>query len=291
MVAAICCLAAIAQDGTIQHNVTTALTHQEAASIIAIVIVLIIGLWLYRRAHLIMGNHIGRLEPYKQTVMSAQQDTQFLMREYLAQPREDIPIRNGERAAARRPQIAVFTDFECSACYCKPMTLKQQVNDLFGGNMTMLVRHYPLSSACNPAVEGNPHPNACDAACTAEAARCLRGEVAFWRMHEGLFANQSNLCEQTYRQLAMELELDADELIQHMRSPQVRNVVADDVALAERLGVTTTPTLFLDGRRITELCDSPLFWQTVAKRLVGRGDREMRPAPVAQLEAVVMAVE
>ncbi len=171
------------------------------------------------------------------------------------------------------------------------MTLKQQVNDLFGGNMTMLVRHYPLSSACNPAVEGNPHPNACDAACTAEAARCLRGEVAFWRMHEGLFANQSNLCEQTYRQLAMELELDADELIQHMRSPQVRNVVADDVALAERLGVTTTPTLFLDGRRITELCDSPLFWQTVAKRLVGRGDREMRPAPVAQLEAVVMAVE
>ena len=44
-----------------------------------------------------------------------------------------------------------------------------------------------------------------------------------------------------------------------------REGVTGDAELARRLGVRGTPTMFLDGRRITELCDGEVFWKAVAE--------------------------
>ncbi len=49
-----------------------------------------------------------------------------------------------------------------------------------------------------------------------------------------------------------------------MRGEAVRRIVESDIALADALGVTGTPTLFLDGRRVTRLCETPRFWEAVA---------------------------
>ena len=38
-----------------------------------------------------------------------------------------------------------------------------------------------------------------------------------------------------------------------------------DIALAGKLGVTGTPVMFLNGRRVTKLCESPVFWDTIAQ--------------------------
>ena len=62
----------------------------------------------------------------------------------------------------------------------------------------------------------------------------------------------------------MRIGLDPDRLLHDMQSHIVRRIVADDVALAKALNVSATPTIFLDGRRLSDLLQTPVFFQTIA---------------------------
>ena len=57
-----------------------------------------------------------------------------------------------------------------------------------------------------------------------------------------------------------------DLLMAEIDSYEVRRIVADDVALADELGVSGTPAMFLDGRFVNELCQSAVFWRAYADR-------------------------
>jgi hypothetical protein len=59
-----------------------------------------------------------------------------------------------------------------------------------------------------------------------------------------------------------------DVLMSDVNLAAAQTTVASDVALARGLGVTTTPALFLDGRRVPELCvNSDVFWTTIRQTL------------------------
>jgi protein-disulfide isomerase len=44
----------------------------------------------------------------------------------------------------------------------------------------------------------------------------------------------------------------------------VCRIVAEDIALANELGIGGTPAMFLDGRFVNKLCDSGVFWREYA---------------------------
>ncbi|MCZ6699452.1 MAG: thioredoxin domain-containing protein [Planctomycetota bacterium] len=255
------------------------LTSREVANVLAVSLIVVAGLWLYRRERLAMQECINNLRPYKSLVSSLQEDRDFLMREHLAQPRDEIPRRSGEASAENRPQLIVFTDFECPSCRCKSQSLKKQVIGPFEGRIDVIVRHYPLCNACNEHVKRLGHQNACDAAYAAEAARILGGTEAFWKMHDLLFGSGDELGKIPYRELADRIGLDVDHFVREMRGETVRRIVESDIALANTLGVTGTPTLFLDGRRVTRLCQTPRFWEAVADHWGGSS----QPAPVESI--------
>ena len=247
-----------------QSSAHATLTAREATSAIAFALMLIAGMFAYRRAHLIMRDQLNRLAPYKAQVEALRADPRFVMRHYLAEPRQPIPIRGGETGSARRARLTVFTDYECPACYCNALAVENQAVAAFKGSLTVEIRHYPLCNACNEEVEDALHPNACDAAWAAEAARLQGGDEAFQRMHELLFKHRTRLGEETFRDLATEIGLDPDLLLEQMKLARVRKVVQADIDLARRLGVNGTPAMFLDGRRVPELCEGPVFWQAAA---------------------------
>ncbi|MHC4126633.1 MAG: DsbA family protein [Planctomycetota bacterium] len=241
-------------------------TTRQALAAVAVTLALVGGLWMYRRENLIHREDRNRLLPYQEMVLSLQRDPEFLMREYVAQPHHEIPLRETEIAPAGRPRLVVFTDFECPACFCHATTVQERLVELFDERLTVLVRHYPLCHDCNDGVEGTHHANACRAAFAAEAARRLGGETAFRQMHDLLFENGRRLGDETYRELAPQIGLDPDLLMAEIDSDEVRRIVADDVALADELGVSGTPAMFLDGRQVTELCQSAVFWRAYADR-------------------------
>jgi predicted DsbA family dithiol-disulfide isomerase len=208
---------------------------------------------------------LDKLLLYKTLVTSLRDDPEFLLREYHAQPQHEIPLRHGEPMGDEQPQLAVFTDFECPACYCNLLAVRKQIAEAFDGQLGVLVRHYPLCNTCNGNVRDQPHPNACEAAYAAEAARLQGGDGAFWQMYDLLFQNRKELSRELYRSLAVKMGLDADRLLGDMDGDTVRRIVESDISLASELGVTGTPTMFLNGRRVTELCRGPVFWEAIAE--------------------------
>ena len=241
------------------------LTTREVLATLAVVLAVVGGLWLHRRENLIHLDERNRLVPFETLVTSLQSDPEFLRREFLAKPRYEIPLRKTETDVDGRPRLVVFTDFQCPACYCNAKAIASGIVAAFDGTLDVHVRHYPLCSECNDDVVGSIHPQACAAARAAEAARLQGGEQAVRRMSDLLFTRRAELDDDVYRELAREIGLDPELLATQMDSDEVHRLLADDIALARELGVTGTPAMFLDGRPVSELCDTPAFWRNYAK--------------------------
>jgi len=92
------------------------------------------------------------------------------------------------------------------------------------------------------------HPRARVLAAAAEAA-ALQG--AFWEMHDSLFADQGRLDPPHVWERVRVLGLDLDRFEQDRRTAAVTDRIERDFRSGVRAGVTTTPTLFVDGEAFT----------------------------------------
>ena len=97
-------------------------------------------------------------------------------------------------------------------------------------------RHFPVVSK---------HPRAQLLACAAEAAG-LQGR--FWEMHDSLFGDQGHLDPPHLWARCRELGIDLKRFEADRRSDSVAERVKRDFRSGIRAGVTTTPTLWVDGR-------------------------------------------
>jgi predicted DsbA family dithiol-disulfide isomerase len=253
------------------------LSAREAWTAILVALVLVAGLYSYRHESLVHRNDVRLLEPYKEIVLSLQRDPELLIKAYLAQPWHRIDPRGDEAKSPSRHHLVMFTDFECEACYLHSHIIRDQVTKAFNGDLTVWIRNFPLCTNCNKQVKANVHPNACRAACAAEAARLQRGQLAFELVYGLLYANRKQLTDNIYRYIAVQIALEPEGFLKKMEDPAVRQIVQDDIALGQELGVDGTPTMFLDGRRVPALCLIPEFWQAAAK-LPDRTDLR-HPAP------------
>lgn len=158
------------------------------------------------------------------------------------------PADNADAAAPDRArlgdgpvQVAVFSDFQCPACAVAAPLLSDLGER---GSITLVYRYFPLVTI---------HPNA---AAAAEAAHAAALQGRFWEFHDTLFARQTawaNLgardADAFFASIAAELDLDVERWRADAASSTVADVVADDMAEAERLRLSGTPTIFIDGVR------------------------------------------
>lgn len=147
----------------------------------------------------------------------------------------------GEGAPAT---IVEFADFQCPACAAAHPAVKQMVKEN-SDTVRYIFRHFPLV---------NIHPNAQPAAYAAEAAG---KQNKFWEVHDWLFENQKEWgeaevsAEYFYEEFGEEFELEKDQFVSDFDSEEVRQPVADDFAAGRELDVTSTPTFFVNGKRVT----------------------------------------
>lgn len=119
----------------------------------------------------------------------------------------------------------------------------------------IVFKHYPLNRTCNsawkPMMPMADHKYACEAAAATEAARILGGDSAFWKMHNAVYAARATLSTQPYRAIAAQIGLDPDRFEQVWKDPQTMVRVQRDSAEAAKIGVSSTPSVFLDGRLVS----------------------------------------
>ncbi|SRR5690606_32034763 len=137
-------------------------------------------------------------------------------------------------------QVVEFGDFQCPACgqtYPSVEKLKEE----YEGKITFVYRHFPLPG----------HPNAIPAAKAAEAAA---EQGKFWEMYDKLFENQnvwSMMADPTdiFVGYAEDLDLDIKRFRSDMRDERIEKRISEGQSDGYAVGVTGTPTFFIDGER------------------------------------------
>jgi protein-disulfide isomerase len=117
----------------------------------------------------------------------------------------------------------------------------------------VVFRHFPLDKSCNHAVTGSAHRYACLAAAASE---CAAQQDRFWEYQDKLFANQSALDRDNLAKYAEQLGLDRARFLTCLDSDEPREAVRSDIAAAEKLGVSSTPTFYLNGRVLRGALDA-----------------------------------
>ncbi len=178
---------------------------------------------------------------------------------YLGRPM--VPLSSVVRADAATKgsdgapvTIVEFSDFQCPACG----QAYRDLHDVLATrtDVRLVFRNFPLDSSCNDAMPRTLHPDACLAAIAAE---CARRQNRFWEYHDRLFENQHTLDRDSLFRYARDVELDLATFRSCLDDPATRVRVADDVRAGIAAGIESTPTLFINGRRIDGALERPYY--------------------------------
>jgi protein-disulfide isomerase len=84
----------------------------------------------------------------------------------------------------------------------------------------------------------------------AEAARCAGEQGQFWPYHDLLFLSRPSFAREALIGYAERLKLDTGAFTACVDSGRHKDAVSADMAEGRALGVTGTPTFFVNGRRL-----------------------------------------
>lgn len=169
--------------------------------------------------------------------------------EILANPQGDVSL--GSSSGGARVEIVEFFDYECPACQMFSGAIKEVVAK-YGDDVRVVLKHYPLDKACNPAIQMEMHKNACRAA---EVARCAGRFGVLNPVHEALMTpgvtreESSVMFERAMTISGVSPEAKASIQACVDRSEE-RAAVATDIQLGDSLGIQGTPAFWINGKRL-----------------------------------------
>lgn len=140
--------------------------------------------------------------------------------------------------------LVEYGDFECPACG-RYYPLVEQVKEKYKDKIAFQFRHLPLVQI---------HKNALAAARAAEAAA---NQGKFWDMYNLLFQNQSAWAQSSdakpvFEQYATQLGLNMQKFREDMASSETNARINADINEFKKTKESmSTPTFFLDGKKIT----------------------------------------
>lgn len=153
--------------------------------------------------------------------------------------------------------VVTFSDFECPYC-ALTASVTNRIKDTYPSEVRFVFRHFPLEF----------HPNAHLAA---QASLAAGAQGKFWEYHDLLFQNQKQLDRGSLEQHAKELGLDLKVFRAALDEGTFAQAVDGDVALGNRVVVTGTPTMFINGARVPNATDFPAVSAQVDAILKGSG--------------------
>ncbi|MBF0173577.1 MAG: DsbA family protein [Magnetococcales bacterium] len=175
----------------------------------------------------------------------------------LEEPRYTVPgPQDLSRGPAQAPiTIIEFSDFECPYCR-KAQGVLAQLKDAYGDKLRFVFRHYPLPF----------HKMAPKAS---EAAMCANEQGKFWPYHDALFVESQSLAVDALKELAKKLGLDATKFNECLASNRHAERITSDSATGRELGITGTPTFFINGVKLVGAIPLNTFKEVI--------DREIKP--------------
>ncbi|HEY3122363.1 MAG TPA: thioredoxin domain-containing protein [Vicinamibacteria bacterium] len=175
-------------------------------------------------------------------------------REFAEAPVRSLDVKNVPyKGPAEAPiKVVEFSDFLCPFC--------REIAAAFAGfipksgdRIVLYYKNYPLDQACNASLKSTVHPGACNVAL---GAICAQEQGRFWPYHDRVFANPPKEPKVTdVVRIGAEAGLDAAALETCINAPRTRDRLTSEVAEGKNYGVNSTPTLFINGKRLPRIND------------------------------------
>lgn len=153
--------------------------------------------------------------------------------------------------------IVEFADFRCG--YCKRF-LDQTMTPLleeYGEHVRFVYRDYPILGS--------------DSVTAALAGECAMQQDKFWEFHDLVYANQGDLSLDAFTGYAADLGMDVDAFAACVDADETTAMVQRDYEAGLQLGVSGTPTFFINGRMLVGAQPYAVFAQYVEEELSEAG--------------------
>ena len=157
--------------------------------------------------------------------------------------------------------VVEFSDFECPFCARAWEIFEKEVYPQYGDKVRFVFKQMPLTQI---------HPFSEDAA-VASMCALQQGNDQFWKLYNGLFAAQNEITKENLpakvEQIATAAGLDVPKLKDCLASRKSLDAVRADQQEAAAVGVNSTPTFFVNGRRVQGAQDANAFKQALDQAL------------------------
>lgn len=152
------------------------------------------------------------------------------------------PLDNVKGNASSTVVVTEYSDFECPACRTYYLVLKQLAVE-FGDRVAFVYRDFPLIE-----IHRNAEP-------AARAARAAGQQDKFWEMHDLLFEKQNEWggvadVWPLFASYADLLGLQPEQFAADWNSDEIKNIVRAGRSHSVRLGLTATPSFFVNDQQI-----------------------------------------
>ncbi len=153
---------------------------------------------------------------------------------------ELLARENSHRSGNGTVQVVEFGDYQCPAC-AQAHPIVTRLQEEYQGKITFIFRNFPLSS----------HQNALP---SAEAAEAAGAQGKYWEMHDKLYENQEEWSgtvdpASIFIGYATDLGLDIDTFKHDYGAKKYLDFISNDQTDGYKLGVQSTPTFFVNGKR------------------------------------------
>ena len=147
-----------------------------------------------------------------------------------------------------------FSDFQCPFCRQVAPTLKK-IRATYGDKVRIVWKDFPLTQI---------HAQAFKAG---EAGHCAAEQGKFWEFHDQVFGSQQALQPDDLKRYAAAVGNDAGKFAACLDSSKHAQIVRNSINDGMRLGVNSTPTVFVNGRRISGAQSYDVFAAVIDEEL------------------------
>ena len=177
---------------------------------------------------------------------------------YLAPPESaDLQLIEGlgsNSFGTSKPQITIveFGDFACPYCQ-KSFSTIRELSTKHYDKIRYIYRDYPVVTEYSLKL--------------ALASRCAGDQGLYWPMHDKLFINQGVTSDEELENIAKQIGADLSKFSPCLRTEKHLDIIRKDISDADQLGVSGTPTWFINGHELPGYIPHDIFVETIEKIL------------------------
>ena len=190
---------------------------------------------------------------------------QSFKRKYESLPEKGLPIAHSPYKGAKDPVLTIteFADFLCY--HCKQVSLRlKEIVEKYGNSIKLVFKHYPLDQECNKNINRKFHEGSCQ---IAYLGHCVTQQnvSAFWKVHDAAFAKfeewsgKGKALEKDFNAIVRRAGGNTGVVSACLNRANTKKTIVSDIELGDSVGVTGTPVIFINGKRVERLPNDYFF--------------------------------